>query len=290
VSSRLRLKLFLLCCLLGSAILSFCVSSVFSYRSVDSWADIEVLSFNGESIFFTMKVYVVGNHTDGKMWIRVEPPSSDSVYVEVRRGIADIIYNEGLNVTIFSYSYAYNHTAFYNSGPKFLGYLLFPQDKHKLSLLFWTSFNHTIDEHWWNCKLPSQNYEGKFRTIHTPTNDEPLRYTVELEIEHSPKFIEAISLMLGITIGFTYVLSIVLSVMVILVFGRKKSYDLVPNIIRVSSTIIFFVPAFEIAIYGLKSPLPLVFSDVLMTLVIPWNMIIIMSVILLSYFKKEQVA
>jgi len=52
----------------------------------------------------------------------------------------------------------------------------------------------------------------------------------------------------------------------------------------------FFVPAFQIAFYNLKSPLPLVLSDIFMIPVIPWNMVIIISAVLIHYFKNEWAA
>jgi len=82
------------------------------------------------------------------------------------------------------------------------------------------------------------------------------------------------------TVVATYALSSLLTVIVLLIALGKKSHELSQNLIRVSTAMMFFVPVFEIAFYNLKSPLPLVFWDIPMILVIPWNMVIIFAVLL----------
>ena len=76
------------------------------------------------------------------------------------------------------------------------------------------------------------------------------------------------------------------TIIIALISLRKRSLDLVQNLIRISLAIIFFVPAFEIAFYNLKSPLPLVLSDIFMILIIPWNIFIIIFAVLLTYSRK----
>lgn len=249
--------------------------------SINSWANVEVVSFDGTHIYFSLKIFVKGNHINERMWVRVEPPSSDSVYVEVRRGICDIVYNEETNLTVFSYSYSYEQTQ-YTSKPKFWGYLLFPWDEHRLVLFIYSSFNLTIDAHPWNCELPFQNYIGKFQVTHSPTNEDPFRYKLVLEIKHSSGFIWAVAFFLYTIVGGTLALTIVLIVITILAIKRNLKNKL-QNVITVSSAIIFFIPAFEIAFNNVRSPLPLVFSDFLMILAFIFNVATILAAVYKLY-------
>lgn len=254
---------------------------------VDSWIDMEVVSFNGENILFNMQVNVRGDHIKDNMWIKIEQvSSSDSVFVEVWRGISEKIYDAGTNVTVFSYFYSYN-SSYYSAEPKFRNYLIFPLDKHTLSFNLASSFNITLDEHPKVCKLPSQNYDGMFQASFTPTNEQPTMYTVTTSIQHSASFITGVSMMLGVTIIFLYALSFFLFVLIAKAYGRENSHKALSGIIGVSSAIIFFVPAFEIAFFSLKSPLPLVLSDLIMIILIPINVIAICLALFNIYRKKR---
>jgi hypothetical protein len=159
---------------------------------------------------------------------------------------------------------------------------LFPWDEHRLTISIELSFNVTLDTHPSVGDLPSQNYEGRFLLAGTGGN--PSRYELGLEIKHPSSFVTAVALMLYSTIISLYALSFTMIALIALVALSKKPRDLLPNLIRVSSAIIFFVPAFEIAFNSLKSPLPLVFSDILIIPVIPLNALIIVAAILLHYF------
>jgi hypothetical protein len=260
---------------------AFFIPSALSSRPVNAWANFKVFSFDGETISFNLKIFVIGNYVDQNIWIMSEAPSSDAVYVEVRRGICDVVFQEGTNITVFSYSYSYNHS-YYRAEPKLGGYLLFPCDKHSLVLYIFPSINITIDEHPWTCELPSTNYEGTFRITKAPKSDEPFRYKFELEINHSSSFTFAVSWLQWTTIGFTYTLSFVLTIIIILVF-YKKANPSIGILTQVSSAIIFFIPAYEIAFSSLKSPLPLVLSDILMISAIPWNLGILIFAVWLNY-------
>ena len=254
------------------------------------WVNLEVLSFDGYSILFRLEISAIGNKTDQEMWIGVERPfSSGAVTIEVKRGISDVVFYESTDITVFTYRYSYNHT-YYDSGPKNLGYLLFPWDRHTLSLLIAPSFNLTLDEHPSVCDLPSPNYEGTFLVTPLSASGNQQEYKLKLEITHSPVFALAVALMLYPTIIALYALSLTMIALVILVARSKKSRDLIPNLIRVSSAIVFFVPAFEIALNNLKSPLPLVFSDILVIPIIPLNASIILASILFYYFQKHSLS
>lgn len=272
--------------ILAYAVVSFCIPLALSARSVNAWVNLKVFSFDGETISFNLKIFIIGNYADQNIWVMSEAPSSDAVYVEVRRGICDVVFQEGTNITVFSYSYSYNHS-YYRAEPKWGGYLLFPWDKHELVLYIFPSFNITMDEHPWICELPSPNYEGIFKITHAPTGDEPFRYKFELEIKHSSSFSNAVSWLQLVTIGSTYALSLVLTIIIILITFRKKANHLIDMLTHVSSAIIFFVPVYEIAFYSLKSPLPLVLSDILMISVIPWNLLIIIFAVLLNYKMRK---
>jgi hypothetical protein len=276
-------------------IITSLVFTVKADPSVDSWVDINVVSFNGENILFDLEVTVRGDHTGDSMRIKIEPTSSSSsgggsisstVSIEIFRGISEVVYHSGDNVTVFSYFYSYNHT-YYNAEPKFMGQLLFPWDKHGLTLYLEPTFNISIDEHPKICKLPSQNYEGSFQVRFTPTNERLTLHTITLDIQHSKGFIDAASLILWIPLIFLIGLSAVLIILIAFVFFRKKSLDILSNVVRVSSAILFFVPAFEIAFYNLKSPVPLVLSDTLMILLIPVNVIVICFALILLYKRRQ---
>jgi hypothetical protein len=241
----------------------------------NSWVNIEITSFNGDSISFNLQVTVRGNHIADSMTIQIEPTSSgEGVTVVVRRGISQKIYSQDTNVTVFSFDYSYAvRSPFYEAGPKLLSLLLFPADYHSLIFYLVPSFNMTVDQHPTVCQVPSQNYQGTFAV--TPASD---MLTVTVSINHSESFFWGVSFILVTALVSLYGLTAYLG---ILIYKKKSSSS--SNIVTVSSAIIFFVPAFEITFYSLKSPLPLVFSDILMIILIPLNAIVICFVL----HKKE---
>jgi hypothetical protein len=248
-----------------------------AHARADGWVNVEVLSFDGQNILFKLEIFAVGNHVEDSVWLKVEPSSvSSSVVVEVWRGISNVIFNEGMNMTVFTYQYSYNHT-YYEAQPKLAGYLLFPYDEHRLTLYISPSFNIILDTHPSVCGLPSRNYEGTFQVTPTPTGEHNFMHKFELEIKHSPAFVSEVLLMLSLIIGSLYVLTIVMAGIVALVFVGRRKDSLISNVIRVSSATIFFIPAFEIAFNSLKSPLPLVFPDILLVFLVPFNTAIIIA-------------
>lgn len=275
--------------------LSLNITASSSSQVVDSWADIEVLSFNGENISFKLTISTLGNHVKDIIWLRIEPPYistsdghgiSDTLYAEIWRSISDVVFNEGLNITVFSYAYAYNHT-YYKAEPKAGGYLLFPWDEHRLVLYMVPSFNLTMDENPLVCGVPSQNYEGIFQATFAPTSTQPSMYSLKLTVKHSVSFTTGAFLILLSTVVSLYLPSFSSVAVIILIALKRKSHDLILNLVHVSSAIIFFVPAFQIAFYSLKSPLPLVFWDVLLIPVIPLNALIIICALLLKFKEKQ---
>ena len=261
-----------------------CLVPVAKAKTVDSWVNMEVISFDGENINFKLLFTALGNHMGDDVRIKIEPTSgSGEVTVEVWRAISQKIYSEDTNTTVFSYVYSYTiGSSFYEAGPKILNLLLFPADEHRLVFYLAPSFNVTVDEHPTVCQLPSQNYIGSF--IVTPNGSNVL--TVTVFIQHSEGFFWAVSTILATTLISLYGLSIYLIVLTALVYLRNKPHN-PSNILTVSSAIIFFVPAFEIAFYSLKSPLPLVFSDMLMVFLIPLNAAAICFALFVSYRRKD---
>jgi len=274
-------------------LLTFILSS--SYTSVtraraDGWVNVEVLSFDGQNILFKLEISVVGNHAEDSIWLKVEPSSSSAsdgsgwgVVVEVWRGISNVVFNDGTNITVFTYQYSYNHS-YYEAEPKWSGYLLFPYDEHRLTLYISPSFEVILDAHPSVCRVPSSNYEGTFQVTQTPTSENTFMHRLDLQIKHSPAFVSEVSLMLSLIIGSLYVLTLVMALILALAFVGIRKDSPIPNLIRVSSTTIFFIPAFEIAFNSLKSPLPLVFPDILLALLVPMNAAIIIA----SLFYKRR--
>lgn len=252
-----------------------CFVSVAKAELPDSWVNMEIVSFNGDNIYFNLQVTVRGNHIADSMWIQVEPTSSsDGVTVTVTRGITRKIYSQDTNLTVFYFDYSYAvRSPFYEAGPKLLNLLLFPADSHSLTFYLEPSFNITVDQHPTVCQVPSQNYQGTFAV--TQASD---MLTVNVSISHSESFFWGVLFILVTTLVSLYGLTAYLA----MVIRRKKSSSF-SNVVTVSSAIIFFVPAFEIAFYSLKSPLPLAFSDILMIILIPLNAMVIYYVL----HKKE---
>jgi len=257
-------------------ILNFCVSPVSSVKTVDSWVDLAVISFDGENILFRLEIYVRGNHVNDTIWVRIEPPlvsGSDEhsiqafPVVEIWRVIEDVIYYENINVTTFSYFYSYEHK-YYRAEPKFFGILLFPFDTHTLTLYISPSFNLTIDSHPKVCSLPSSNYVGRFTVRYTPTKDQPLLHELTLEIKHSSNFSFIVFAILFVVTLSIFALSFLSTV---IIWRRKKSGEHIIKLVRVPLTALFFIPTFEIAFYNLKAPLSLVFWDIIMVILIVWN-------------------
>jgi hypothetical protein len=234
---------------------------------------IEVLAFDGNHISVSLKISLEGNYSDKLMWVQNSPAHSssssrgdisDTIFVEIWRGMSRS-FDENSNSTVFSYKYSSNNT-YFKSEQKLFRLLLLPKDSYSLTFRVAANFNLTIDD--LNCVLPSQNYEGIINKY--PTSD-PTIYRIELVIRHPADFELVYSLMLFSVLASLYGISVTMSV---LLFRRGRE-DIGGDVIRVSPAMMFFIPAFEIALNALKSPLSLVFSDVLSIPIIPWNAAII---------------
>jgi hypothetical protein len=249
-----------------------CLVPIAKAQLPDSWLNLDITSFNGDNISFNLQITVRGNHIADNIGIQVEPTSGNGVVITVYRGINNKVYSQDTNLTVFNFDYSYQVSSpFYEAGPKLFTLLLFPADSYILTLNFESSFNLTVDTHPTACQLPSQNYQGSFAVTQTASD----AFTVNVLINHSGSFFWGVLIFLLTTLVSLYGLSFYLIAFTALVYLKKKSRRSLSNIATVSSAIIFFVPAFEIAFYSLKSPLPLVFSDILMFALIPLNAIII---------------
>jgi hypothetical protein len=246
----------------------------------DSWLNLTVYSFNGDAISFNLQITVQGNHLADTIWImdQIGSDSSQSgssqsvgissgVYIQIWRAIVRKIYSQDANTTLFSTDFGYSgNSPYYTAGPKIplLNLLLFPADSHRLTLYLESSFNMTVDPRQTACQVSSQNYQGSVEVAQTS----PDVFTANVLINHSESFFWGLSIILVTILASLYGLTAYLALAL-----RKQANC--SNIVTVSSAIIFFVPAFEIAFYSLKLPLPLVFSDILMIVLIPLNSIVI---------------
>lgn len=240
-----------------------CLVPIAEAQLSDSWLNIDIISFNGDNIFFNLQVTVQGNHLTDRILILQQSEDGAQFW----RIVQDRIYSQDTNTTVFSIDFNYStNSPYYDAGPKFLNSLLFPADSYTLVFYLESTFNMTVDVMPTTCQVPSQNYQGSFKVTQTS----PTTLTVNVLINHSESFLLGVLFVLSTTLFSLYALT---AYLFFLVFRRKPNNS--SNIVTISSAIIFFVPAFEIAFYSLKSPLPLVFSDILMIVLIPLNAIVI---------------
>jgi hypothetical protein len=116
----------------------------------DSWVSwLEIVSFNGDNIYFNLQVTVRGNHIADSMWIQIDPTSSgEGVTLTVSRGITRKVYSQDTNLTVFYFDYSYAvRSPLYEAGPKLFNLLFFPADSHSLTFYLVPSFNMTVDTH-----------------------------------------------------------------------------------------------------------------------------------------------
>lgn len=241
-------------------------------KSVRSWVDVEVLSFDGETISIKLVMKVVGNHANQAVRIKGEFFSGESVSVEVARFISDVEYSADLNITTFRYSYAYDFTT-YQAVPKLRGLLVFPRDEHSLVLYILTSFNTTIDEHDRAPLLPSANYEGVYRVRQQPMEDNQYKFKLTLEIKHSSTFILSASILVW---GTFFSLAALTALLFVFLFSHwKDRRHFVDVLVPIASAVVVFIPLFELALQSLKSPLPIVLSDLCFFALVPCNVLIL---------------
>jgi hypothetical protein len=257
--------------------------------NINTWTELEVISFNGENILFNLKIITEGNKKNESINIRADPSKtsggngdgiSTTVEIEVWRDISNVKYSSGENITVYTYDYSYNHT-YYEAKPKIFGLIVYPKDTHTLKLYLLPSFNSTFDNKPLTCKLPSSNYEGIYRVKPSPTNVFPYRHELTLEIFHSKSFQTHVNYLFT-SVFFLYPLNIFLTAIYIFLWFRNTNTQIVDNLIRVSSAIIFFAPAFELAFTNLKAPLPIVFQDMMLFFLIPWNVLLIIFGIIIK--------
>lgn len=236
---------------------------------------IDILAFDGNHISVSLKIFVEGNYSDKIMWVRYSPAYvssssggmiSDTLVVEIWQGMSRF-YDASSNSTIFSIKYSCNNT-YFKTEPSLHGLPVFPLDRYSLTLYVAANFNFTIDDS--SCVLPSQNYEG---TVISHQTSDPTIYLIELQISHSEGFLLVYSFMLGTVLLSLY--GLVGTMVYVLYKSHRRKEETGDDVIKVSSAMMFFVPAFEMALNSLKSPLSLVLSDVFLVPIIPANAAII---------------
>jgi hypothetical protein len=242
-----------------------------------SWVDVEVLSFDGETIYSKLVIKVAGNYSDQAVRIKGEFFPGKSVSIEIARFISDVEYSADLDITTFRYSYAYKFTT-YQATPKLYGLLIFPLDKHKLVFYILTSFNTTIDEHDRVPLLPSANYEELYYVRRQSMENDQYKFKLTLEIKHSSTFI--LSTMILVWGTFFSLAALTASLSVFLITHWRDRRHFVDVLVPVSSAILVFIPVFELALQNLKSPLPIVLSDPCFFVLIPCNAIIILATLI----------
>lgn len=252
--------------------------------------------FDESHISVSLRISVQGDYSGKIMWVEDNPPStsgsgnssgiSSSVTVEIWRAMSHS-FDTGGNSTIFSYTYSYNGS-YFESGPKLFGFLEWPYDRYSLTILIAANFDFSTFDRNWNCILPSQNY-GSVVNVSPATGSDT--YKIELTIQHASNFETAYSLMLSLVLISLYGLILLMSL--VLYRNRREIYTISRQVIQVSSAMMFFVPAFEIALNVLKSPLPLVLSDLLLVPIVPLSAAIIGCALFLGreplrYMPAEQ--
>jgi hypothetical protein len=259
----------LLCSLASTFLIANAMSSGRNQMTID------ILAFDGNHISVSLKIFVEGNYSDKIMWVRYSPAYvssssggmiSDTLVVEIWQGMSRF-YDASSNSTVFSIKYSCNNT-YFKTEPSLHGLPVFPLDRYSLTLYVAANFNFTIDDS--SCVLPFQNYEG---TVISHQTSDPTIYLIELQISHSEGFLLVYSFMLGTVLLSLY--GLVGTMVYVLYKSHRRKEETGDDVIKVSSAMMFFVPAFEMALNSLKSPLSLVLSDVFLVPIIPANAAII---------------
>jgi hypothetical protein len=261
-----------------SFIVAFLILTTKASSVEPNQASLEVIAFDENHISVSLRISVQGDYSDKTMQVRQNPPAtsgsdsssdiSSSVTIEIWRAMSRF-FDLGSNSTIFSYTYSYNGS-YFDSSPKFFGFLGWPLDRYQLTFFISANFDFSTFDRNWDCVLPSQNYNS---AINVSPATGSATYKIELNIQHTSSFETAYLLMLSSVMGSLYGLIGLMSF--VLYQNRKQIHTVSRQVIQISSAMMFFVPAFEIALNVLKSPLSLVLSDLLLVPIVPSSAIII---------------
>jgi len=259
-----------------------------------SWLDVEVLSFDGKSITARLTLKVQGNHVNGTLRVWGEFFSSQdhpsnhgedgegftftittTVSVAVGRFVSDVTYSSDLNITTFQYCARFVST--YRPTSMILDFPNFPFDQHILKPIYLTTnFNASIDEHERIPTLPSRNYEGVYRVRRQPMEGSEYKYELTLDVRHSQSFF-------WLTLLFTwgiFTLLLWLTITLSIFVFRSSDRERCLKAATIPSAVILFIPMYEFASQSLKSPLPIVFSDLCFFILMGWNVILLIFILL----------
>jgi len=233
--------------------------------SYGSWLDVDVQSFDGFSITARITIRSAGNHVNAKvyLWGDIFTSSSGIGYVSysVGRLIREVTFSSDTNTTTFQYTARFTSSYWYSS--------LFPLDKHGLILDITTDYMLNPDEHERTPTLPTANYEGFYNITIQPKEGGTYKYRLNLEIRH-PFLLQL--LMIVWTWGVVLILLYLLHGLLY----RAWSTD---RITMISSSIIVFIPMFELSIQSLKAPLGITPIDLVFFIIFSTNCILLIRAV-----------
>jgi hypothetical protein len=220
-----------------------------------SWIDVDVLSFDGESITARIVLRSAGNHENATVRVYGEVYTSkdegngpcfasicirSSVTVSIGRAIREVLFSSETNTTTFQYTAKFAST--YQSTVLF-GLPNFPWDYHTLTLNLTTDFKADIDQHERTPTLPTANYEGFYHVTPQPTEGSEHKYRLDLEVRHPKLFQFQMSLWAW---GVILLLS---SLTVLLLFwGLRDQSTSTSTIASASLAVMVFLPVFELTL------------------------------------------
>ena len=250
-------------------------ASLYVSARPNAWINVEVLSFDGESIVARIILNVAGNHQNASVHVYGEVFTSmedkqcssgiclgTSVRASVGRVVKEVYFSADKNITVFQYAERFAST--YQLTNALFGIPIFPFDGHQLNIDITTDFVADIDGHEKVLAFPNGNYEGFYQTVPSQIQEPGLfRYNLTLQIKHPLQFTILMFLSTWVAIGSLMVLTCAL------VTCRKLRER--QTIVAVSSAIIVFLPVFEFSLQGFKSPLGITLPDFFVFIILVAN-------------------
>jgi hypothetical protein len=234
-----------------------------------SWVDVNVLSFDGESITAKINIVATGNHENATVRIygeilgsndQSQPCPLGSICVSssvtgiVGRAFREVTYSTDLNLTTFEYIAKWAST--YKVANQILGLPIFPFDEHELTLKISSDFNIDMDGHTRIPSLPTSNYEGSFQvTSLNPPDLGPFEYQLDMRVDHPFLF------QCSMAIWTWGVVSFLVLATGGLLFALRKPNVSRENVVTAASSFVVFVPVYELALQTFKAPLGMTFPD-----------------------------
>jgi len=224
--------------------------------------ELEIFAFDGREMAVRLTLNFLGDKTNQiiRVWYETgsSVPSGSFIQTKVEysigRVITDVAYSRSTNITTFRYRFSTPYALMPVGGIP-----IFPFDVHLLSFDLTGSFDPSISRR--NSQvssLPSVNYQWTITVQRLEKTDSDYRYQIRLELFHSEYF-----MLLSILLVWG-VLALVLAI--VLIVGRRihrlvsgsKELD---RLATVLSSILVFLPVYQLSLQPLKSPLPLVLAD-----------------------------